>query len=187
MKRFIAGLLVGIVLVLGIPVFAQSGVRIFVNGIECKFNTPPQIINGTVMVPLRGLVTALDVTMEWNESKQTAYIVTGREGNPFTATCNCNLNNAYIYMFSGFANNHATFTEEIWQNHMNILQSDFKKLTSSDISMATQEKIGTRQVLLQRALQSYKEVVKAYGTPQYKQAYSDWEFWIKMYVEASKA
>lgn len=79
MKRFLAGLVVGIVIA-SVPVaFAEDVIHLVVNGQEIVFpDAPPQMINGRVMVPARPLAEALGAKVEWDEANQ-AVIVTKPE------------------------------------------------------------------------------------------------------------
>ncbi len=78
MKRFIAGLLTGAMLTLGMPVFAAGTIKLIVNGKEVIPNVPPQIINGTVMVPVRFVSEALGAKVEW-DSTRNAVIITSQQ------------------------------------------------------------------------------------------------------------
>lgn len=80
MKRFLAGLIVGIVLATAAGAWAQTAVvRLFVDGQEIAFpEAPPQIINGRVMVPARPLAEALGGTVRW-DAAQKAVLVTSPE------------------------------------------------------------------------------------------------------------
>jgi len=52
MKKFIAGLVIGILLTsAGIGLASQDVIRIFIDGQEVVPDVPPQIIDGRVMVP----------------------------------------------------------------------------------------------------------------------------------------
>lgn len=74
MRKFIAGLLVGVMLVLGMPVFAAGAIRLIVNGKEVTPTVSPRIINGTVMVPVRFVSEALGAKVEWDSVKNTVII-----------------------------------------------------------------------------------------------------------------
>lgn len=75
MRKFVAGLLVGVMLTIGAPTFAASVIKLIVNGKEITPNVPPQMINGTVMVPVRFVSEALGAKVEW-DSINNAVIIT---------------------------------------------------------------------------------------------------------------
>lgn len=68
MKRFLAGLLAGIILATGFSAMADSpAIRLFVNGKEVVSDVPAQIINGRTLVPARPLAEALGAKVEWDQ------------------------------------------------------------------------------------------------------------------------
>lgn len=75
MKRFLAGLVVGIV-VASVPVaFAEDMIHLVVNGQEVVFpEAPPQIINGYTVVPARPLAEALGAEVKWDEATRTVIV-----------------------------------------------------------------------------------------------------------------
>lgn len=50
---------------------SKKEISIEVNGIELEMSSSPQIIKNNTLVPLRDISDALDVPIEWNESKKT--------------------------------------------------------------------------------------------------------------------
>lgn len=69
MKRFMCGLLVGLILSFTTPVLAETGVSLFYNGKQIQ-NSNAVITNGRVMVPLRVVSETLGSTVDWNASKK---------------------------------------------------------------------------------------------------------------------
>jgi hypothetical protein len=67
-KRFLAGLVVGLVLATTATSLAvERQVRLFVNGEEVVFpEAPPRIIDGRTMVPARPLAEALGAKVDWD-------------------------------------------------------------------------------------------------------------------------
>lgn len=79
MKKFLAGLVVGVVLASTGITWASSQVRLLVNGQEINFpESPPSIINNRVMVPARPLAEALGATVTWDNDNR-AVVVTSQE------------------------------------------------------------------------------------------------------------
>lgn len=73
MKKFLYGLLVGLLLSIGITAFAaeqltayRASFPILVNGKEWKTDKPVVTIDGSTYLPLRALGEALGVKIEWN-------------------------------------------------------------------------------------------------------------------------
>jgi len=84
MKRFLAGVLVG-VLISAAPVAAASTIRLIVNGQEVVSDVPPQMIGGRVMVPVRFVSEALGSNVAWDSASQTVTITGG--GLPRDLSC----------------------------------------------------------------------------------------------------
>lgn len=81
MKKFIVGLIAGIILTTSAMAFADQPIHLIVNGAEISFpDAPPQLINDRVMVPARPLAEALGATVEW-DGGTSSVIVTSQEVN----------------------------------------------------------------------------------------------------------
>ncbi|MFH0803171.1 MAG: stalk domain-containing protein [bacterium] len=52
------------------PVMAQE-IRVFINARQISFDQPPVVINGTVMVPMRGVFEELGADVKWKSATQT--------------------------------------------------------------------------------------------------------------------
>jgi hypothetical protein len=52
------------------PVMAQ-GIRVIINNREISFAQPPVMLNGNVMVPMRGIFEELGADVKWQASSQT--------------------------------------------------------------------------------------------------------------------
>lgn len=59
-----------LILIMLCPVMAQ-GIRVVINGREISFDQPPVMINGNVMVPMRGVFEELGADVKWKASTQT--------------------------------------------------------------------------------------------------------------------
>lgn len=51
--------------------------RTFLNGREIDFDVQPFVIEGTTLVPIRGVMTPFGATFEWNQASQTAVVKRG--------------------------------------------------------------------------------------------------------------
>ena len=75
MKKFIAGLVIGVLLTsTGIGLASQDVIRIFIDGQEVVPDVPPQIIDGRVMVPARFIAEPLGATVEWDDESRAVVI-----------------------------------------------------------------------------------------------------------------
>lgn len=82
MKKFLAGLLVGLILATALPaaaaVYGQYQgydiVKVLVNGKEVKSDVPAVIMNGRTMVPLRFVSEAFGANVGWDDSTATATV-----------------------------------------------------------------------------------------------------------------
>ncbi len=60
------------------PGKAEAGIKVFLEDKLLVFDVPPQLINGRVMVPMRGIFTALQADIKWDAAKRA---VTATKGN----------------------------------------------------------------------------------------------------------
>jgi cell wall-associated NlpC family hydrolase len=51
--------------------------RTFLDGREISFDVPPEIVSGTTIVPVRGILTPFDATFQWYQSTHTAVVTRG--------------------------------------------------------------------------------------------------------------
>jgi len=75
MKKFIAGLVIGLLIATaGISFASNETIRIFVNNQEVVADVSPQIIDGRVMVPARFIAEPLGATVEWDGENRIVII-----------------------------------------------------------------------------------------------------------------
>jgi hypothetical protein len=84
-KQFIIGMIVGGLIISGIPVLAESGlktievtynnIRITLNGKEIKTDVEPFQFSGRTFLPIRQVAEALGATVNWNSTTNTVEIV----------------------------------------------------------------------------------------------------------------
>ena len=74
MKRLIGIVLLCTIAVLAISLvaFADSDIKIYVNGSEVLSETPARIESGTTLVPMRKVLASLGADVSWNEETRTA-------------------------------------------------------------------------------------------------------------------
>jgi len=77
-KKFVVGLIVGILLAITFNVTATSNIKIIINGKEIETDVPPQIIDGRVMVPARFVAEPLGAIIKWDEKRKTINIASGK-------------------------------------------------------------------------------------------------------------
>lgn len=81
-KRMLIVIMLVVVMLAGTIIFpsqANEGVAVFVNGKKMITDTPGQIINGRVMVPVRFVTEALGGKAEWNNLHKRVIITTEPE------------------------------------------------------------------------------------------------------------
>lgn len=87
-QSWMARLLVISLLAGAIPAAAQAqteqGISLSLNGGPVRFSVEPQLVNSTLMVPLRDVSTALGVTVEWEQAAKTATAVKGERSIQLT-------------------------------------------------------------------------------------------------------
>lgn len=66
MKKILCMILCVLTLLSAIPALASDGIQVYVNGVRVEFDTEPEIINGRIFVPLRGISEALDIAPSWD-------------------------------------------------------------------------------------------------------------------------
>lgn len=75
-KSFISGVVVGSALFSTVSFAAPAAVKLIVNGKEVVTEVPPQIIDGTTLIPARGLAEALGASVQWDGDSQTVTVQT---------------------------------------------------------------------------------------------------------------
>lgn len=76
MKRFVAGIVVGLLLTLaGAAVAAPGAIRLIVNSQELPCQPAPRLIDGSVFVPVRFVSEALGARVQW-QSETNSVIIT---------------------------------------------------------------------------------------------------------------
>jgi len=69
----VAGIVV-LLVALATVAFADTPIKLVVNGQETKPDMPPQIINGRTMVPVRWVADALGADVQWDDKNKTVII-----------------------------------------------------------------------------------------------------------------
>jgi len=73
-KSFAGGVVVGSVLFSSVSLAAPAMIKLVVDGKDIMSEVPPQIINGSTMIPARSLAEALGAKGQWDEKEQTVVI-----------------------------------------------------------------------------------------------------------------
>jgi len=76
LKKIIASLAAGLILVTATFAFADSQIKLFVNGKEIQSEVSPQIVDGQVLVPAQPLAKALGVRFQWSAERNIVSITT---------------------------------------------------------------------------------------------------------------
>lgn len=75
MKKFICGLILGLLLATSISTFASGqALRLIVNGEDITAEAQPVIIDGRTLVPARALAERLGAKVSWNAATQTVVV-----------------------------------------------------------------------------------------------------------------
>lgn len=77
MKRFIAGLVTGLILTTTTFALAANPIKLIVNGKEIQCDVPPQVIEGRTMIPAKYLAEALGASVDW-DATNNAVVVTSQ-------------------------------------------------------------------------------------------------------------
>jgi len=75
-KRYLvmaAGVVV-LVSMLAVAAFAESQIKLFVNGGVIKMDPSPQVVDGRAMAPVRAVAEALGATVRWEENNKSIFI-----------------------------------------------------------------------------------------------------------------
>lgn len=81
MKKFLSGLLTGIILAATLPALAQqSSIKLIVNGKEVPCYPPPQMINNRVFVPIRFVAEAIGANVNW-DGERNAVVITSSQSS----------------------------------------------------------------------------------------------------------
>jgi|GEM_PF-722130 len=51
----------------------SKAIRVLIDGSQIQFDMEPRIVNGRTMVPMRAIFEAFELSVNWNESTETAY------------------------------------------------------------------------------------------------------------------
>lgn len=78
MKKVLAAGLIVAMLIPCLPVYAESGINVVVDGKEIAFDQPPVIEDSRVLVPLRAIFEALDTNVNYEEISKS---VSARKGD----------------------------------------------------------------------------------------------------------
>lgn len=78
MKRFVAGIVVGVLITLaGAAVAAPGTIKLIVNGQELPCQPAPRLIDGSVFVPVRFVSEALGAQVSWDQGRNAVVIIAG--------------------------------------------------------------------------------------------------------------
>ncbi|TEB17722.1 hypothetical protein Psfp_00214 [Pelotomaculum sp. FP] len=111
MKKFIIGLIVGIILTsAGMAAGADDPVKIVLNGKEVQPDTPPQIIDGRTFVPLRFVAESLGINVSWDADNRTVVMTTPENMPPYSLVSYQKLNDEYGYVILGEVKNESNKT-----------------------------------------------------------------------------
>ncbi|NOU98739.1 DL-endopeptidase inhibitor IseA family protein [Paenibacillus planticolens] len=85
-KSFVSGIVVGTLAFSVVSYASPNTIKLIVNGSELYTEVPAQIINGSTMIPARGLAEALGAFVTWDPGNQAVIV----ESDPFTKLTDMN-------------------------------------------------------------------------------------------------
>lgn len=80
MKKFLAGLVVGLVVATFSISAANENISLIVDGEKINPDVPPQIIDGRTMVPARFIAEPLGAEVEWDDENNSV-VITSKQSN----------------------------------------------------------------------------------------------------------
>lgn len=86
MRRFFAGLILGILLTASVSAMAATPITIVVNGVARNSDVAPINVKGRVLVPIRLISESLGAQVSWNQQTQTVTVISGSNPTPTTTT-----------------------------------------------------------------------------------------------------
>lgn len=111
MKKFIIGLVVGVILTsLGIAVGAENPIRIVFDGRELQPDTPPQIINDRTFLPLRFVAETMGINVEWDASTRTVIMTSPENMPPYSLVAYQKIDDEYGFVILGEVKNNSKKT-----------------------------------------------------------------------------
>lgn len=97
----VAGLIIGVLLTSASGLMAASPIKLVINGKDIICDTPPQMINGRVMVPARFVAENLNASVSWDGTSQTVNIASnGAVSNTIQSTVRVNPDKAEFLALS---------------------------------------------------------------------------------------
>ena len=70
-KKFISFMTAAMMMISSTTVFADSSVLVKVNGEVVEFDQPPVIENGRTLIPFRGVLEKMGITVDWVSDNKT--------------------------------------------------------------------------------------------------------------------
>jgi len=77
MKRFLAAMTLGMVLVAGTVSVQAADLSVTMNGTAITFDAQPFIEQGITLVPMRAIMDTLDASVEWDAAAKTVTVTKG--------------------------------------------------------------------------------------------------------------
>ncbi|HEY3314024.1 MAG TPA: copper amine oxidase N-terminal domain-containing protein [Bacillota bacterium] len=76
LRRWLVPWVLGALIIAALPAqaAASSGIRVLCDGVAVSFDTPPQVIAGRTMIPVRKVSEALGATVGWDDQTKSAII-----------------------------------------------------------------------------------------------------------------
>jgi hypothetical protein len=134
MRKFVAGLLVGIMIAIAIPALAANAIRIVINGQEVFHEVPPTVIHGTTMVPLRFIADTFGATTEWDSTTNTIKIWQSREQSLWLDLLEAQSRCIYNWIDACRWSDYRIYTDASYDYYQGVIQALSNKLQTAPFS-----------------------------------------------------
>ncbi len=74
MKKYLSGLLTGILLMISFTAYAASDIKLIINGQDITTEAQPIIVDGRTLVPARAIAERLGATVAWDAKTNTVIV-----------------------------------------------------------------------------------------------------------------
>ena len=139
MRKFIAGLLVGVMLTMAIPAFAANAIRLIVNGQEVSPEIPPMMVKGTTMVPLRFVAETFGADVEWDSSSNTIKLWQSREQALWLDLLQSTMDAVYNWKDACRWSNYLVYTDAAYDRYQNDIKELMNKLRTAPFDKEFQD------------------------------------------------
>lgn len=153
----VIGLVIGLVVSSGGITYSSSIIKLVIDGRTIATDTPPQIINGRVMVPVRVIAEQFGANVNWDATNRTVYISSKTNITPSTQTSNpLEINKQEMHV-------KARKLIDLSNDTITIVEKDIKDVTYNEVQDQINKLIKFEEELVAwGVLDEYKEIKRLY-------------------------